>query len=113
MIDAEIKQLVATAHRRAVAILSLNMHVLHELAELLLVVETIGGDELVQILGKVRSFPEQRHARIGPLFAAPSLASVPARETGEVVAAAATQASSTASTGSDRAMARPQHAGPG
>ncbi len=113
VIDAEIKQLVATAHRRAVAILGLNMHVLHELAELLLVVETIGGDELVQILGKVRSFPEQRHTGIGPLFAAPSLASVSARETGEVVAAAATQASGTASTGSDRAMARPQHAGPG
>ncbi len=56
VIDAEVKRLVDTAHQRARQILQENMDVLHEMAHKLLEVETLGGEELREILVKVRRF---------------------------------------------------------
>ncbi len=55
-IDAEVNDIVRTAHARAREILSANMPALHRLAEYLLTKETITGEEFMQIL---RSCEEQ------------------------------------------------------
>jgi len=55
-IDAEVKRLVDTAHQRALEILQQNMDVLHEMSEKLLEVETLGGEELRELVAKVRRY---------------------------------------------------------
>jgi len=57
VIDAEVKNLVDTAHQRATRILQDNMGVLHEMASRLLEVETLGGEELRDLLKQVKTFP--------------------------------------------------------
>jgi len=56
IIDEEVKRLVDTALERARNVLRDNQGVLHELAEKLLEVETLGGEEMRSILGKVHSY---------------------------------------------------------
>jgi cell division protease FtsH len=55
-IDAEVKRLVETAHVRARRILEQNIDVLHQMADKLLEVETLGGEELRELLIRVRPF---------------------------------------------------------
>jgi cell division protease FtsH len=55
-IDAEVKRLVDTAHIRARRILEQNIDVLHQMADKLLEVETLGGEELRELLIRVRPF---------------------------------------------------------
>ncbi len=55
-IDEEVKRFVDIAHNRAVAILRANMDVLHDMAKKLIEVETLDGEELRDILGRVRRF---------------------------------------------------------
>jgi cell division protease FtsH len=55
-IDAEVKRLVEVAHERARLILENNLELLHELADRLLEIETIGGEELRSILSRVKRF---------------------------------------------------------
>ncbi|WP_026370156.1 ATP-dependent zinc metalloprotease FtsH [Kallotenue papyrolyticum] len=64
LIDAEVKRLVDTAHQRALQILQENMDVLHELAQKLLEVETLGGEELRAILAKVRPYQPERNGHV-------------------------------------------------
>jgi cell division protease FtsH len=56
IIDEEVKRLVDTALERARIVLRDNQDVLHELSEKLLEVETLGGEEMRAILGKVRMY---------------------------------------------------------
>ena len=56
MIDAEVKILVDTAHKRATQILQQNMGVLHDMASRLLEVETLGGEDLRELLSGVKTF---------------------------------------------------------
>jgi cell division protease FtsH len=65
-IDAEVKQLVDTAHQRALKILEANMDVLHEMANKLLEVETLGGEEMREILVKVRRFDNSTNGHVSP-----------------------------------------------
>jgi cell division protease FtsH len=55
-IDEEVKRFVDIAHNRAVAILRSNIDVLHDMARKLIEVETLDGEELRDILGRVRRF---------------------------------------------------------
>lgn len=55
-IDAEVHKLVETAHERALVILRENEDLLHELARTLMEVETLGGEDLRAILGRVKRF---------------------------------------------------------
>lgn len=50
IIDKEVNSIIASAHRRAMDILSENADKLHEIAELLLEKETISGDEFMAVL---------------------------------------------------------------
>jgi cell division protease FtsH len=65
-IDAEVKRLVETAHARARIIVQQNADVLHELAQKLLHVETIGGEDLCAILGKVKRFESGGNGHVTP-----------------------------------------------
>ncbi len=65
-IDAEVKRLVETAHRRARRILEENIEVLHEMAHKLLEVETLGGEELRELLVKVKMYNEDGNGHVGP-----------------------------------------------
>ena len=56
MIDAEVKRLVDEAHARARYILETNSDVLHDMARKLIEVETLDGEELRDILGRVKRF---------------------------------------------------------
>jgi len=51
-IDEEVKNIIKSAHEKAVRILSENSVKLHELAQYLLEKETITGEEFMRILGK-------------------------------------------------------------
>lgn len=51
-IDAEVNNIVKTAHEKAISILSENINMLHELAHFLLEKETITGEEFMAILNK-------------------------------------------------------------
>lgn len=51
-IDAEVNNIVRTAHEKAISILSENINKLHELAHFLLEKETITGEEFMSILNK-------------------------------------------------------------
>jgi cell division protease FtsH len=70
LIDAEIKDLVETAHKRATDILKTQEDKLHLLAQALLEYETLTGDEIKQLLesGKVDRPDEPR----GPAITRPS-----------------------------------------
>ena len=63
-IDAEVKRLVETAHLRARRILEDNTDVLHEMANKLLEVETLGGEEMREILNKVRKFQADSNGHV-------------------------------------------------
>ncbi len=63
-IDAEVKRLVETAHLRARRILEENIEVLHEMANKLLEVETLGGEEMREILAKVRPLNVDGNGRV-------------------------------------------------
>jgi cell division protease FtsH len=56
IIDEEVKRLVDIALERARTVLRANVDVLHELANKLLEVETLGGEEMRAILGKVNQY---------------------------------------------------------
>ena len=62
-IDAEVKRLVDTGHERATQLLQTNLDLLHALAHKLEEVETISGEELHEILGKVRRFEPRANGR--------------------------------------------------
>ncbi len=51
-IDAEVNEIVRSAHEKALEILKADLPLLHELAEFLLTKETITGDEFMAILRK-------------------------------------------------------------
>ena len=51
-IDEEVKNIIKSAHEKAIRILSENSAKLHELAHYLLEKETITGEEFMAILGK-------------------------------------------------------------
>jgi cell division protease FtsH len=53
-IDTEIKKLVDQAYRRAKAVLSENLDILHKLAEVLLEKETVLGNELDEMIRSMR-----------------------------------------------------------
>src|SRR5919205_290753 len=55
-IDAEVKRLVDIAHQRALQILRNNMEVLHDMAHKLIEVETLDGEELRDVLSRVKRF---------------------------------------------------------
>ncbi len=55
-IDGEVKRLVDIAHGRATSILKANIHVLHDMAKKLIDVETLDGEELREVLGRVTRF---------------------------------------------------------
>lgn len=50
LIDKEVNSIIASAHRKALGIISDNINKLHELAALLLEKETISGDEFMAVL---------------------------------------------------------------
>ena len=50
VIDKEVNSIIASAHRKALGIISDNINKLHELAALLLEKETISGDEFMAVL---------------------------------------------------------------
>lgn len=50
IIDKEVNSIIASAHQKALDILSRNKEKLHELAELLLEKETISGDEFMTVM---------------------------------------------------------------
>lgn len=54
-IDAEVNQIIRTAHENARSILSENMDALHRLAAYLLEKETITGDEFMKILSEAEA----------------------------------------------------------
>ena len=55
-IDGEVKRLVDTAHQRALQILRANMDVLHEMSQQLIEIETLEGESLREILGRVKRY---------------------------------------------------------
>ncbi len=56
-IDAEVHTLVETAHHRALAILRNNLDLLHDMARVLIEVETLGGEELRDMLARIKPLP--------------------------------------------------------
>ncbi len=54
VIDIEVKRLVDEAHMRARSILEANLDVLHDMAHKLMEVETLDGEDLREILGRVK-----------------------------------------------------------
>jgi cell division protease FtsH len=67
IIDLEVKRLVDCAHERARTILKQNLDVLDALATKLLEVETIGGEEMRQILSMVRRFEPRGNGHVTTL----------------------------------------------
>jgi cell division protease FtsH len=65
-IDLEVKRFVDTAHERARIVLEQNVEVLHELSNKLLEVETLGGEELRELLSKVKKFDPRGNGHITP-----------------------------------------------
>jgi cell division protease FtsH len=65
-IDLEVKRLVDVAHERARIVLENNVDVLHELSYKLLEIETLGGEELREILSKVRRFDPSGNGHVTP-----------------------------------------------
>ncbi len=57
LIDDEVKNIIKSAHEKAIRILSENSNKLHELAHYLLEKETITGEEFMAILEKKESYP--------------------------------------------------------
>jgi cell division protease FtsH len=66
-IDVEVKRLVDTAHERARIVLEQNVDVLHDLANKLLEIETLGGEELREILSRVRRYNPSGNGHSSPL----------------------------------------------
>jgi cell division protease FtsH len=66
-IDMEVKRLVDTAHERARIVLEHNVDVLHELSHKLLEIETLGGEELREILSRVKRYDPSGNGRATPL----------------------------------------------
>ncbi|HEY0737625.1 MAG TPA: ATP-dependent zinc metalloprotease FtsH [Herpetosiphonaceae bacterium] len=65
-IDAEVKRLVDVAHERARIVLENNVDVLHDLSNKLLEVETMGGEELREILSRVRRYDPSGNGHVTP-----------------------------------------------
>jgi len=65
-IDAEVKRLVDVAHERARIVLENNVDVLHDLSNKLLEVETMGGEELREILSRVRRYDPSGNGHATP-----------------------------------------------
>ncbi len=63
-IDAEVKRLVDTAHERATLLLQNNLDLLHALAGKLVEIETISGEELHEILARVRRFEPRANGHV-------------------------------------------------
>jgi cell division protease FtsH len=69
-IDAEVKRLVDQAHQRATEILRNNVDLLHEMAKKLMEVETLDGEELRDILSRVKRYePSSNGVATQPLSA--------------------------------------------
>ena len=56
VIDGEVHRLVETAHERALFVLNNNVDLLHEMARVLIEVETLGGSELRDVLSRVTRY---------------------------------------------------------
>jgi cell division protease FtsH len=65
-IDAEVKRMVDIAHERARIVLENNVDVLHDLSNKLLEVETLGGEELREILSRVRRYDPSSNGYAAP-----------------------------------------------
>ena len=65
-IDAEVKRMVDIAHERARIVLENNVDVLHDLSNKLLEVETMGGEELREILSRVRRYDPSGNGHVTP-----------------------------------------------
>ncbi|MBV9791491.1 MAG: ATP-dependent zinc metalloprotease FtsH [Chloroflexi bacterium] len=65
-IDAEVKRMVDIAHERARIVLENNVDVLHDLSNKLLEVETMGGEELREILSRVRRYDPSGNGHATP-----------------------------------------------
>ena len=55
MVDSEVKELVTKAYRRAKDLVSINIDVLHKVADVLMEKENIDGDEFEKIMFNAKS----------------------------------------------------------
>ncbi len=78
-IDREVFRIVNEAHRRATAILTQNRVVLNDMASALIEVETVEGEKLRELVGRVQVYqPETAHAGNGNGSAGVSTPTLPA-----------------------------------
>ena len=74
VIDAEVKRLVDEAHMRARYILETNSDVLHDMARKLIEVETLDGEDLRDILSRVKRFDPSSNGYASQPRSAPAAA---------------------------------------
>ena len=55
LVDSEVKELVTKAYRRAKDLVSINIDVLHQVADVLMEKENIDGDEFEKIMFNAKS----------------------------------------------------------
>jgi cell division protease FtsH len=55
LVDSEVKELVTKAYRRAKDLVSINIDVLHKVADVLMEKENIDGDEFEKIMFNAKS----------------------------------------------------------